>query len=155
MLNVNYSDLKLHISELAEFIAQELGINSSQVHMLNSMEKGNASYIEWDVVPSGSADCISNVTAISIIARVAEYHMQLPDTFGSYHLINWEIKAAAKRTWWQQHFLLVVLACVCAVAFIFGSLAFGIWFTWGHRQQALNPYKPVDAVVPEQELQPL
>uniref|UniRef100_A0A6N2LPC6 Peptidase A1 domain-containing protein n=2 Tax=Salix viminalis TaxID=40686 RepID=A0A6N2LPC6_SALVM len=97
MLNVNYSDLKLHISELAEFIAQELGINSSQVHMLNSMEKGNASYIEWDVVPSGSADCISNVTAISIIARVAEYHMQLPDTFGSYHLINWEIKAAAKR----------------------------------------------------------
>ncbi|KAJ6735436.1 ASPARTYL PROTEASES [Salix purpurea] len=155
MLNVNYSDLKLHISELAEFIAQELGINSSQVHMLNSMEKGNASYIEWDVVPSGSADCISNVTAISIIARVAEYHMQLPDTFGSYHLINWEIKAAAKRTWWQQHFLLVVLACVCAVAFIFGSLAFGIWFTWGHRQQVLNPYKPVDAVVPEQELQPL
>ncbi|KAB5557003.1 hypothetical protein DKX38_007912 [Salix brachista] len=59
------------------------------------------------------------------------------------------------QTWWQQHFLLVVLACVCAVAFIFGSLAFGIWFTWGHRQQALNPYKPVDAVVPEQELQPL
>ncbi|KAJ6997448.1 aspartic proteinase-like protein 2 [Populus alba x Populus x berolinensis] len=97
MLNVNYSDLKLHISELAESIAQELGINISQVYILNSMEKGNASYIEWAVVPSGSADCISNVTALSIIARVAEYHMHLPDTFGSYHLINWEIKASAKR----------------------------------------------------------
>jgi hypothetical protein len=29
--------------------------------------------------------------------RVAEYHLHLPDTFGSYHLINWEIKASAKR----------------------------------------------------------
>jgi len=34
MLNVNYSDLKLHISELAESIAQELGINSSQVRQV-------------------------------------------------------------------------------------------------------------------------
>jgi hypothetical protein len=57
------------------------------------------------------------------------------------------------RTWWQQHFLLVVLAS--AVTFIFGLLALGIWFIWRHRQRALNPYKPVDAVVTEQELQPL
>jgi len=47
----------------------------------------------------------------------------------------------------------VVLAS--AVTFIFGLLAFGIWFIWRHRQRALNPYKPVDAVVTEQELQPL
>ncbi|CAK7337764.1 unnamed protein product [Dovyalis caffra] len=106
----------------------------------------------WAVFPSGSDECISNATALSIIARVAEHRLRLPDTFGSYYSINWNIKAA-KRTWWQQHFLLVALAIV--VTFVFGLSALGIWFIWKHRQQTLNAYKPVDAVVPEQELQPL
>lgn len=56
-------------------------------------------------------------------------------------------------TWWQQNYLVVFLAVV--VTIIIGLSAFGMWFIWRHRQQMLNAYKPVNAAVPEQELQPI
>lgn len=34
LLNVSYPNLKPHITELAEFIAYDLGINSSQVRQM-------------------------------------------------------------------------------------------------------------------------
>ena len=49
--------------------------------------------------------------------------------------------------------MLVVLAV--AVTLIIGFSACGIWFVWRRRQQAMSAYKPVNAAVPEQELQPL
>ncbi|KAJ9158968.1 hypothetical protein P3X46_024505 [Hevea brasiliensis] len=152
-MNINSSDLKLHTKELIEFITQELGVNASQVHLLKLTSKGNYSLIAWSIVPSGYADHFSNATALSIISRVAEHHMQLPDTFGSYQLVQWKIEPPANRAWWKQHYLLVVLAVI--ITLILGLSASGIWFIWRPRQQTLNTYKPVDAPAPEQELQPL
>jgi hypothetical protein len=38
---------------------------------------------------------------------------------------------------------------------LLGVLALGIFLIWNNRQKAEHSYKPVDAAVPEQELQPL
>ncbi|KAM4128291.1 hypothetical protein ACJW30_02G155800 [Castanea mollissima] len=153
LLNVSYPNLKPHITELAEFIAYDLRINSSQVHLMNFTPSGNDSLIRLAIFPAGSSDYFSNATANSIIAQFAEHHVQLPGTFGSYQLVGWNIEPLEKRTWWQQNYLVVFLAVV--VTTIIGLSASGMWFIWRYRQQMLNAYKPVNAAVPEQELQPI
>ena len=57
------------------------------------------------------------------------------------------------RKLWRQEYLVIILAVF--VTLFIGLSAFGMWFIWRRRQQALNSYKPVNAAVPEQELQPL
>jgi len=59
------------------------------------------------------------------------------------------------RSWWQGHYLAVVMAVIVVV--MLGSSAYAIWFVRKWRQQTNIPYKPVDseAVVSEQELQPI
>ncbi|KAF7136394.1 hypothetical protein RHSIM_Rhsim08G0096600 [Rhododendron simsii] len=152
-LSVKYSDLKPHMTELAQFIAQELDVNASQVQLLNFTAKGNDSLIRWAILPAGSTEYFSNATAMGIIARLAEHRVQLPDTFGSYQLVEWNIEPPPKQTWWQQHYMVVVVSIV--VALILGLSASGGWIVWRRKQQTLNSYRPVDAVIPEQELQPL
>ncbi|KAG8641173.1 aspartic proteinase nepenthesin-1 isoform X2 [Manihot esculenta] len=151
-MNVNSSDLEPHITELIGFISQGLGVNALQVSMLNLTSKGNHSHLVWSIFPPGSADHFSNATALSIISRVAEHQMRLPDAFGSYELVQWKIEPPANRTWWNQHYLLVVLAIIMLIV---GLSASGIWFTWSRGRQTSNVYKPVGAPAPEQELQPL
>jgi len=153
LLNISYSDLEPHITELAKFIADDLDVNPSQVHLLNLTSIGNDSLIRWAIFPAGSSHYISDATAASIIARFAEHRMQLPGTFGSYQLVGWNIEPLAERTWWQQNHLVVFLTFF--VTLIIGLSASGMWFIWRHRQQKINPYKPVNAAVPEQELQPI
>lgn len=153
LLNVSYPNLKPHIAELAQFVAYDLGINSSQVRLMNFTPSGNDSLIRLAIFPAGSSNYFSNATAKSIIAQFAEHHVQLPGTFGSYQLVGWNIEPLEKRTWWQQNYLVVFLAVV--VTIIIGLSAFGMWFIWRHRQQMLNAYKPVNAAAPEQELQPI
>ncbi|XP_057491725.1 aspartic proteinase 36-like [Actinidia eriantha] len=153
LLSVKYADLKPHITELAHFIAQELDINTSQVDVLNFTAKGNDSLIRWAILPARSAEYFSNTTAMNIIARFAEHRVQLPDTFGSYQLVKWKIEPLPKQTWWQQHYMYVVLATI--VTLVLGLSASGILIIWRRRQHTLIPYKPVDAAIPEQELQPL
>ncbi|XP_023921761.1 aspartic proteinase 36 [Quercus suber] len=153
LLNVSYPNLKTHIAELAQFVAYDLGINSSQVRLMNFTPSGNDSLIRLAIFPAGSSNYFSNATANSIIAQFAEHHVQLPGTFGSYQLVGWNIEPLEKRTWWQQNYLVVFLAVV--VTIIIGLSAFGMWFIWRHRQQMLNAYKPVNAAAPEQELQPI
>ncbi|GLT54826.1 hypothetical protein SLA2020_279920 [Shorea laevis] len=153
LVNVSYSDLELHIKELAKFIANDLDVNPSQVHLLNFTRIGNDSLIRLAIFPAGSSHYISNATAESIIARFAEHRLQLPGTFGSYQLVGWNIEPLAERTWWQQNHLMVFLAVF--VTLIIGLSASGMWFIWRHRQQKLNAYKPVNAAFPEQELQPI
>ncbi|XP_059643991.1 aspartic proteinase 36-like isoform X2 [Cornus florida] len=150
LLNVKYLDLKPHVTELAQFIAQELDVNASQVHLLNFTSEGNDSLVRWAVLPAGSADYFSNSNAKSIISRLAEHRMQLPDAFGRYQLVGWKIEPPPKRTWWQQHYLFVVVAII--VTLILGLSASGAWLIWRRRQQSLVSYKPVDATVPDQEL---
>ncbi|XP_052195706.1 aspartic proteinase 36-like [Diospyros lotus] len=153
LLSVKYTDLKPHMKELAHLIAQELDVNSSQVHLLNFTAKGNDSLTRWSVLPTGSADYFSNTTAMSIIERLAEHRVQLPENYGSYQLVEWNVEPPPIQSWWQQHYTVVVVAIVLAL--IVGLLVSGAWIFWRHRQPTLNSYKPVDAAVPEQELQPL
>ncbi|KAJ0098007.1 hypothetical protein Patl1_28585 [Pistacia atlantica] len=166
-LSINYSNLEPHIPELTEFIAHELDVNTSQVrqilpmivgklfqvHLLNVTSKGDSSLITWAIFPLGSANYISNDTAIgNIISQLAEHRVHLPDTFGNYKLLQWKIKPPAKRRWWQQQYLVAVLAIT--ITMIVGLSAYGIWwFLWRQRQQTVNSYKPVDTAGPEQELQ--
>ncbi|KAK6258604.1 hypothetical protein SCA6_013078, partial [Theobroma cacao] len=152
-LSIDYSYLKPHINELAEFIAKELDVNASQVHLLDFTSEGNSSLVTWAIVPSGSATYISNVAAISIISQLAEHRVRLPDTFGNYQLVQWKVEPSVQQTWWQQHYLVVLLAIIMTI--IVGLSASGVWIIWRRRQQALKLYKPVDGAVPEQELQPL
>lgn len=152
-LSIKYSDLKPHVTELAQFIAQELDVNASQVQLLNFTAKGNDSLIRWAILPAASTKYFSNAAAMGIIARLAEHRVQLPDTFGSYQLFEWNIEPPPKQTWWQQHYMVVVVSI--AFALVLGLSASGVWIIWRRKQQTLNSYRPVDAVIPEQELQPL
>ncbi|XP_006339969.1 aspartic proteinase-like protein 2 isoform X2 [Solanum tuberosum] len=96
-LSVNYLDLKPHMTELTHLIAQELDINFSQVHLMNLSTKGNDSLIKWAIHPAGSANYMTNAAAVEIIHRLAENHVRLPDTFGSYKLFEWGIEPPPKR----------------------------------------------------------
>ncbi|KAA3473822.1 aspartic proteinase-like protein 2 [Gossypium australe] len=151
-LNVNHSYLKPRLVMLLEFMAKELGVNGSQVHLLNFTSEGNISFIKWSIVPSGSATYISNTTAINIISRLAEHRVMLPDDFGNYQLVQWEVKPPSKQTWWQRQYLVVLLGIMMFI--IAGLIASGIWL-WSRRRQAQVPYQPVDGAAREHELQPL
>ncbi|KAM1529576.1 hypothetical protein ACFX1Z_018767 [Malus domestica] len=151
-LNISYSDLKPHITELAEFIAQELEVNTSQVHLLKFTTSGNDSLVRWAIFPAGSTDSISNTTAVGIISKLSEHHLKFPVMFGTYELLGWNVETKDKRSWWQRSYLVILSMLgilVIALAVV------GFWFMWKRRQQTVNPYKPVNVAVPEQELQPL
>lgn len=151
-LNISYSDLKPRITELGEFIAQELDVNTSQVSLMKFTSSGNHSFIKWSISPAASTDYISNTTAVGIISRLAEHRLQFPVMFGSYELIGWSVEPKAKRTWWKKSHLVVISIFVVLVI---GLLVSGLWLIWRHRQRTVNPYKTVDAAVTEAELQPL
>ncbi|KAK9670310.1 hypothetical protein RND81_13G193200 [Saponaria officinalis] len=153
-LSINFLDLKPHVSELSDSIAKELGVNVSQVNLLNTTSAGNGSLITCSIYPEGSVKYFSNTTATHIVSRLAE--LQLPDTFGSYKLVNWKFQPPSKRSWQQRHYLVVFMTIL--VILMLGLSVYGIWFVWKWRQEAAIPYKPVDsdaAPVIEQELQPL
>ncbi|XP_027192201.1 aspartic proteinase 36-like isoform X2 [Cicer arietinum] len=94
--NISYEDMKPHLTELAGLIAHELDINTSQVHLLNFTSAGNVSLARWAITSRPYADNFSNATAMSIIDRLAEHHMQLPDTFKSYKLVEWNLEPPSK-----------------------------------------------------------
>lgn len=152
-LAIKYSDLKPHIAELSQFIAHELDVNASQVHILSFASEGNYSLIRWAISPASPAGCISNATASSIISRLADHRVRLPDRFGSYQLLEWNAEPPGRRTWWQQHYMVIIVGIVIIV--FLGLSVSGLWFLWKRSQQSLLTYKPVDSIIPEQELQPL
>ncbi|XLR50388.1 hypothetical protein HN51_001067 [Arachis hypogaea] len=175
--NISYVDMKPRIPELTGLIAHGLDVNTSQVHLLNLTSFGSDSISRWAITPSAHASYISNTTAKAsghlllnlcenyllilfyffliqnIIGRLAEHHVQLPGTFGSYKLIDWNVEPSSKRNWWQQYYWVVGLAVL--IALLIGLSAFGIFVIWKRRQESAHTYKPVNAAVPEQELQPL
>ncbi|CAJ2635308.1 unnamed protein product [Trifolium pratense] len=152
--NISYEDMKPHLAELAGLIAHELDVNTSQIHLLNFTSFGNDSLSRWVITPRPYADYFSNATTMSIIGRLAEHHMQLPDTFGSYKLIDWNVEPPPKRSWWKQYYM--VMGLVVLLTLLLGLSIFGIFLIWKKRQQqSVHSYKPVDVGVPEQELQPL
>ncbi|KAH0671494.1 hypothetical protein KY289_025987 [Solanum tuberosum] len=154
-LSIDNSELKPHVPELAHFIAQELDVYVSQVHLMNFSTKGNDSLIRWAIFPAGSADYMSHTTAMEITSRLAGDRLHLPDTFGSYKLVKWDIEPLQKRTRWQQSYLVVVVALL--VILILGLSASLGWFIW-RRRQTPTPYDPlgsVETMTDEKELQPL
>ncbi|KAG5590733.1 hypothetical protein H5410_041247, partial [Solanum commersonii] len=154
-LSIDNSELKPHVPELSHFIAQELDVYISQVHLMNFSTKGNDSLIRWAIFPAGSADCMSHTTAMEITSRLAGDRLHLPDTFGSYKLVKWDIEPLQNRTRWQQSYLVVVVALL--VILILGLSASLGWFIW-RRRQTPTPYDPlgsVETMTDEKELQPL
>ncbi|KAL6513347.1 hypothetical protein OROGR_020833 [Orobanche gracilis] len=152
LLNVKYPELKPQISELAQFIANELDVNASQVQLVNFTSIENDTLIRWAILPASSADYISNATAMDIITRLNGNRLHLPDSFGSYKLFEWKIESPPERIWWKQHYLAIVGAAV--VVTVVGLFISGAWFIWREKKSPMS-YKPVDSVVAEQELQPL
>lgn len=152
-LSLNRSDLKSQITELSRLIAQGLHVNTSQVHLSNYTSKGNDYLTSWSIYPPKSVDYMSKETASSIISRIAEGGVHLPDSYGKYRLSNWDIQPPTKRSWWEKNYLPAVL--VSALSLGVGLSAVGTWWFLRRRQQSSLQYKPVDLDVPEQELQPL
>ncbi|PPD68450.1 hypothetical protein GOBAR_DD34666 [Gossypium barbadense] len=153
-LSTNHSYLKPQINKLTEFIAKELDVNASQVHLLNFTSEGNSSLVRLAIVPSDSSTYIYKETARNIISRLAEHRVKLPDTFGNYQLVQWKVEPSTKQTWWGRNYMVVVMALIIIVV-IGLSVYDGVWGMWRRKQQTVNSYKPVGAAAPEQELQPL
>ncbi|KAF5791611.1 putative nepenthesin [Helianthus annuus] len=153
-LNDTDDDVKSQITELAPLIAQELHVNSSQVHLLNYTSEGNDYVTEWSITPPNSAYFISKANASNIISRIAENDIHLPESYGKYQLSNWQIHPPTKRSWWQKSYLVAAVASMLALLVALSGV--GIWWFLRRKQQSSLQYKPVDSmVVPEQELQPL
>ncbi|KAL8251008.1 hypothetical protein R6Q59_034701 [Mikania micrantha] len=153
-VSLNDTNVKSQITELATLIAQELHVNSSQVHLLNFSSEGNDYVTKWSITPPNSAEFMSKATASNIISWIAEGGIRLPDSYGKYRLSNWHIYPPPKRSWWQKNHLAVVVASTLAI--VVGLSFVLIWWFWWQKQQFNLQYKPVDSmVVPEQELQPL
>lgn len=151
-LNTTYSDLKPHADELTKLIADELEVNTSQVHLSEFSASENVTILKCSIYPEGSASYISNTTAMSIIDHLT-HRFQLPETFGNYQLGQWKVEPPMKRSWWKQY-TSVIFGVVAALVFCFVTL--GIVYVWRRqRHQSLGTYKPVDAIVAEQELQKL
>ncbi|XP_022149435.1 aspartyl protease family protein 1-like isoform X2 [Momordica charantia] len=153
LLNISYEDLEPHITELSDLIAQELNVSYSQVRLLNFTMQGNDSLIQLAIIPGGSSEFFSHATATTIIAQIVEHHMQLPPTFGSYQVVQWNVEPLIKRSLWKQLYVMVIVAVI--VTLLLGLSALGVWLIWRRRHQSFNSYKPVNAAAPEQELQPL
>ncbi|OAY65241.1 Aspartic proteinase-like protein 2 [Ananas comosus] len=152
-INVTYLDLAPHIKELAVLIAHELGIDPHQVNSMNITSEGNHTLIKWAIFPAGSDKFMSNATAMDIILRLTEHRVRLPDNYGSYQLLEWNVEPPPKRSWWQQHIVGLSIGAL-AVAVIVLS-AFLVRYIWKNKIKGPGTYRPVDAAVPEQELQPL
>ncbi|GLU04166.1 hypothetical protein SLE2022_213270 [Rubroshorea leprosula] len=154
LISTNNSNSKPNFKELARLIAKELEVDNSQVHLLNFTTKEDDYLVRWGIFPAASANYISNITALSIILHLKENHVQFPGRFGNYQLVEWNAEPQKKLTWWQQHHKTVVAGVITSV--LLGLSAMGIWLVQRHRQRAPSgAYEPVDAIVAEQELQPL
>ncbi|KAM7263022.1 hypothetical protein ACFE04_000705 [Oxalis oulophora] len=162
-LNMNYTYLKPHITEIIEFIARQLEVNTSQVRLSMSDSKQNTSLITCAILPLEPATYISNTTAtvslflmeseLKIISKFTNDQVKLPDAVGSYQLVRWKLEPPQRGSWWQQNYY-VLLSVILAVI-ILGLSASGVWLIWRRRQQNPNAYKPVNVANPEQELQPI
>ncbi|XP_066391149.1 aspartic proteinase 36-like isoform X1 [Miscanthus floridulus] len=152
-INVTYPNLKPHLHELAELIAKELEIDSRQVRVMNITSQGNSTLIRWGIFPAGSDNAMSNATAMGIIYRLTQHHVQLPENLGSYQLLEWNVQPLPRRSWFQEHVVSILLGILLVVLVTLS--AFLVVLVWRKKFSGQTAYRPVDSVVPEQELQPL
>ncbi|KAK4771811.1 hypothetical protein SAY86_013586 [Trapa natans] len=151
--SMNVWDLKPHLVELAQFIAHQLNINVTQIHLLSIKSIQNGSLIKWAILPPASRDYISTSTAKDIISWLSEHRVQLPDSYGSYQFTDWHIKSRKTGTWQQKHIIFVILAMTLT---LLAGLSFWIaWILWRWRYKKSNAYMHYGMKIGEQELQPL
>ncbi|WOL00571.1 hypothetical protein Cni_G09284 [Canna indica] len=151
-LNITYMDLVPHLKELSELISNELDVDSQQVHLMNHTNNGNGTLIRWAIFPAGSASSFTSTTAMGIISRLTEDRVHLPQNFGSYKLVEWNVEPPSRRSWWHGQLISVVVGI--SVVLILSFSAFLVWY-WRQGIRGSSTYRPVDAAVPEQELQPM
>lgn len=153
-ISVNNSSLKPKFSEIADFIAHELDIQSAQVRLLNFSSSGNEYRLKWGVFPPQSSEYISNTTALNIMLLLKENRLRLPGQFGSYKLLEWKAEQKKKhRSWWEKHLLGVVGGAM--ISLLVTSVMIKLALVWRRRKQEEATYEPVNAAIKEQELQPL
>ncbi|KAK1383222.1 Aspartic proteinase-like protein 2 [Heracleum sosnowskyi] len=151
--NVTYSIIKPHMKELAWNIAEELDLHASQVRVINYISEGSDSLIRLAISPAGSDEYISNTTARSIISRLAEHRIHLPEIFGSYQFSKWKADPPSKRTWRKQHYTTAALMII--VTLLLGLLISATSLMWKRKWRTVVPYKPFRSAVLEQELRRL
>ncbi|VYS69116.1 unnamed protein product [Arabidopsis thaliana] len=152
-ISVNNSSLKPKFSEIADFIAHELDIQSAQVRLLNFSSSGNEYRLKWGVFPPQSSEYISNTTALNIMLLLKENRLRLPGQFGSYKLLEWKAEQKKKQSWWEKHLLGVVGGAM--ISLLVTSVMIKLALVWRRRKQEEATYEPVNAAIKEQELQPL
>ncbi|KAG8099479.1 hypothetical protein GUJ93_ZPchr0013g35632 [Zizania palustris] len=152
-INVTYSNLKPHLHKLAELIAKELEIDSHQVRVMNVTSQGNSTLIRWGIFPAGSSNSMSNATAMGIIYRLTQRHVQLPENLGSYKLLEWNVQPLSRRSWFRDHVVSILLGILLVVLLTLSALLVSLVRRNKFGRQVA--YRPVDSVVREQELQPL
>lgn len=153
-INVTYPNLKPHLNELAELLAKELEIDSRQVQVMNVTAQGNSTLIRWDIFPAGSSNSMSNATAMDIIYRLTQHHVQLPEHLGSYQLLEWNVQQPlSRRSWLQEHVVSILVGILLAI--LLSLSAFLGLYLWRKKFRGQVAYRPVGSVGPEQELQPL
>nr|CAB3458490.1 unnamed protein product [Digitaria exilis] len=152
-INVTYPNLKPHLHELAELIAKELEIDSRQVRVMNVTSQGNSTLIRWGIFPAGPDNAMSNATAMGIIYRLTQHHVQLPENLGSYQLLEWNVQPLSRRSWFQEHVVSILLGILLVVLVTLSAIL--VVLVWRKKFSGQTAYRPVDSVAPEQELQPL
>ncbi|OEL19813.1 Aspartic proteinase-like protein 2 [Dichanthelium oligosanthes] len=152
-INVTYPNLKPHLHELAELLAKELEIDSRQVRVINVTSQGNSTLIRWGIFPAGPDNAMSNATAMGIIYRLTQHHVQLPENLGSYQLLEWNVQPLSRRSWFQEHVVSILLGILLVVLVTLSALL--VVLVWRKKFSGQTAYRPVDSAVPEQELQPL
>uniref|UniRef100_A0A1J3JDG9 Aspartic proteinase-like protein 2 n=1 Tax=Noccaea caerulescens TaxID=107243 RepID=A0A1J3JDG9_NOCCA len=150
---VNNSSLKPNFTEIADFIAHELDIQSSQVRLLSISSSGNEYRLKWGIFPPQSSEYISNKTASNIMLLLKENRLRLPGQFGSYKLLEWKAEQKRKQSWWEKHLVGVVAGVM--ISLLVTSVMIKLVLVWRRRKQEEATYEPVSAAVKEQELQPL
>uniref|UniRef100_A0A1J3DW50 Aspartic proteinase-like protein 2 n=1 Tax=Noccaea caerulescens TaxID=107243 RepID=A0A1J3DW50_NOCCA len=152
-ISVNNSSLKPNFTEIADFIAHELDIQSSQVRLLSISSSGNEYRLKWGIFPPQSSEYISNKTASNIMLLLKENRLRLPGQFGSYKLLEWKAEQKRKQSWWEKH--LVGVGAGVMISLLVTSVMIKLVLVWRRRKQEEATYEPVSAAVKEQELQPL
>ncbi|CAH8359752.1 unnamed protein product [Eruca vesicaria subsp. sativa] len=152
-ISVNNASMKPNFSEIADFIAHELEIQSSQVRLLSISTSGKEYRLKWGVYPPQSSEYISNNTALNIMSLLKENKLRLPGQFGSYKLLEWKAEQKRKQSWLEKHLLGVVGGVM--ISLLVTAVMVKLALVWRRRQQEEATYEPVNAAVKEQELQPL
>ncbi|KAK5831906.1 hypothetical protein PVK06_015705 [Gossypium arboreum] len=147
------SNLKSILKELTELISEELEVDNSQVCLLNVTSQEKYYLVRWGIFPAEPANYISNTIARSIILRLRDHRIQLPERFGNYKLMEWNAEPQRKLTSWQHRFLIMLVGSVTTL--ILSLSAIGIWLVHRQRQRQQTAYEPVGASIPERYLQPL